>query len=174
MRELGSLDEARHLLDVGFQRDRAVLAQHAAPAVGDGHVLANGVSHGAGDAPAAGRTSGWRSSASLAYLNQFLHQFLVSTGERFRLRLYVLGRGFGLATRFLLQSTSASRRTRRSPSGSGEQIEALRGDFQTLTDESLASLRGAAHLALGREAASTCWNASSVLARAVLASRTTS
>jgi hypothetical protein len=42
---------------------------------------------------------------SLAYLHQVVHQFLVSTSERFRLRLYVLGRGFGLATRFLLAST---------------------------------------------------------------------
>jgi hypothetical protein len=78
---------------------------------------------------------------SLAYLNQVVHQFLVSTGERFRLRLYVLGRGFGLASRFLLAST------RRITSGAPdsdrewEQIQAIREDFQTLTDESMESLR---------------------------------
>jgi hypothetical protein len=89
------------------------------------------------------RPAGFRLAqlASLAYLNQFLHQFIVSTGERFRLRVYVLGRGFGLATRFLFESTQ--RIVSNAPESEREwaQIEALRADFQTLTDESLASLR---------------------------------
>ena len=64
--------------------------------------------------------------ASLAYLNQFLHQFLVSTGERFRLRVYVLGRGFGLATRFLMQSTQRIVQNQPESEREWEQIEALR------------------------------------------------
>ena len=42
--------------------------------------------------------------ASLAYLNGMLHQFLVSASERYPLKLYILGRSFGLASRFLLRS----------------------------------------------------------------------
>jgi hypothetical protein len=140
IRELGSLDEAKHLLDVGFrvieQFSPSMLRLLSAMAT-----FSRMVSAMAPVTPL--RPAGFRLAqlASLAYLNQVLHQFLVSSGERFRLRVYVLGRGFGLATRYLLQST------RRIVSGDPEserewqQIEALRDDFQTLTDESLASLR---------------------------------
>jgi hypothetical protein len=78
---------------------------------------------------------------SLAYLNQVLHQFLVSSTERFRLRVYVLGRGFGLATRFLLSSTRRIAEGADDADREWDQIEAIRDDFQTLTDESLESLR---------------------------------
>jgi hypothetical protein len=140
VRELGSLEEAKHLLDVGFrvieQFSPSMLRLLSAMAT-----FSRMVSAMAPVTPL--RPAGFRLAqlASLAYLNQFLHQFLVSSGERFRLRVYVLGRGFGLATRYLLQST------RRIVSGEPEserewqQIDALRDDFQTLTDESLASLR---------------------------------
>jgi hypothetical protein len=140
VRELGSLEEAKRLLDVGFrvieQFSPSMLRLLAAMATFSRMVAAM--------APVTPlRPAGFRLAqlASLAYLHQVLHQFLVSTGERFRLRVYVLGRGFGLATRYLLQST------RRIVSGEPEserewqQIEALREDFQTLTDESMASLR---------------------------------
>jgi hypothetical protein len=57
--------------------------------------------------------------------------------------MYILGRSFGLATRFLLKSiqnlgagAGASEAARE-----WDQIEAIRSDFQTLTDESLDSLR---------------------------------
>jgi hypothetical protein len=138
--ELGSLDEAKHLLDVGFrvieQFSPSMLRLLSAMAT-----FSRMVSAMAPVTPL--RPAGFRLAqlASLAYLNQVLHQFLVSSGERFRLRVYVLGRGFGLATRYLLQST------RRIVSGEPEserewqQIDALRDDFQTLTDESLVSLR---------------------------------
>ena len=140
VRELGSVDEAKHLLDVGFrvieQFSPSMLRLLSAMAT-----FSRMVSAMAPVTPL--RPTGFRVAqlASLAYLNQFLHQFLVSTGERFRLRLYVLGRGFGLATRFLLESTR--RITSDAPESEREwrQIEALREDFQTLTDESMASLR---------------------------------
>jgi hypothetical protein len=139
-RELGSLDEARHLLDVGFR----VIEQFSPNMLRLLSAMATFSRMVAAMAPVTPlRPAEFRLAqlASLAYLNQVLHQFLVSTGERFRLRVYVLGRGFGLATRYLLQAT------RRIVSGAPEaerewqQIEALRDDFQTLTDESLASLR---------------------------------
>jgi hypothetical protein len=82
--------------------------------------------------------------ASLAYLHRFLHHFLVSTAERFRLRVYVLGRSFGLATRYLLATTHRILGAGDQPesvSREWEQVRAIRQDFQTLTQESLSSLR---------------------------------
>jgi hypothetical protein len=78
---------------------------------------------------------------SLAYLNGLLHQFLVSTAERYRLRVYILGRSFALGARFLLESTQ--RIVKKEPEADREwdQIQAIRQDFQTLTNESLDSLK---------------------------------
>jgi hypothetical protein len=140
VRELGSLDEAKHLLDVGFrvieQFSPSMLKLLAAMAT-----FSRMVSAMAPVTPL--RPAGFRLAqlASLAYLNQVLHQFLVSSGERFRLRVYVLGRGFGMATRFLLQSTQRIVSNAPEAEREWQQIEALREDFQTLTDESMASLR---------------------------------
>ena len=78
---------------------------------------------------------------SLAHLGRLLHHFLVSTGERFRLRIYILGRSFGLATRALLHSTQRIIGHEAEAEREWDQIEAIRADLQTLTDESLASLR---------------------------------
>ena len=140
VRELGSVEEAKHLLDVGF-RVIEQFAPNMLKLLGAMATFSRMVSAIAPVKPLRPQSFRLAQIASLADLNQVLHQFLVSTSERFRLRIYVLGRGFGLATRFLLQAT------RRIGSGDPEadreweQIQAIRSDFQTLTDESLASLR---------------------------------
>jgi hypothetical protein len=140
VRELGSVDEAKQLLDVGYKVIQKfspnMLKLLAAMAT-----FSRMVSAMAPISPL--RPQGFRMAqiASLAYLNQFIHRFMITTAERYRLRVYILGRSFGLATRFLLDST------RRILSGAPEverdweQIQAVRQDFQTLTDESLESLR---------------------------------
>jgi hypothetical protein len=81
--------------------------------------------------------------ASLAYLNAMLHQFVVSASERFRLKVYILGRSFALASRYLLKSirTIGSPATEAEKQREWEQILAIRSDFQSLTDESLDSLK---------------------------------
>jgi hypothetical protein len=140
VRELGSLEEAKELLDVGF-----TVIEKFAPgmlqmlsAMGTFSRMVSAMTPLRPLNPQKFRLA---QLVSLAYLHQVVHQFLVSTSERFRLRLYVLGRGFGLATRFLLAST------RRITSGAPgqdrewEQVQAIREDFQTLTDESLETLR---------------------------------
>jgi len=48
--------------------------------------------------------------ASLAGLSKFIHHLLVSTGERFLLRLYVVGLGYRIITRALSGSTTGLRR----------------------------------------------------------------
>lgn len=140
VRELGSMDEARQLLEVGFK-----VIERFAPGMlallSAMSTFSRMVSAMTPMPPLRPQSFRLAQLASLAYLHQVVHQFLVSTGERFRLRLYVLGRGFGLATRYLLAST------RRVTSGAAgqerewEQIQAIRDDLRTLTDESLDALR---------------------------------
>lgn len=140
VRELGSLEEAKHLLDVGF-RVIEQFAPNMLKLLGAMATFSRMVSAMAPIKPLRPQAFRVAQIASLAYLNQLLHQFLVSTAERFRLRLYVLGRGFGLATRFLLRTTGRILGNAPEEEREWEQIRAIREDFQTLTDESLESLR---------------------------------
>jgi hypothetical protein len=140
VRELGSVEEAKHLLDVGF-RVIEQFSPNMLRLLSSMATFSRMVSAMAPMVPLKPQSFRLAQLASLAYLNQLLHQFLVSTGERFRLRIYVLGRGFGLATRYLMQSTQRIVENQPESEREWEQIEALRHDFQALTDESLASLR---------------------------------
>ena len=79
--------------------------------------------------------------AALAYLHRFLSRLVVTGPERFRLHLYVLGRSFGIAARFLLQATK--RITGGAPGADADwrNVRAAIADIQTLTDKSLQNLR---------------------------------
>jgi hypothetical protein len=79
--------------------------------------------------------------AGLAYLDPLLRHLLVTSAERFRLHVYVIGRSIGVATRFLLEATR--RIAGREPEGdrSWKQGEDALADLRTLTDETLESLR---------------------------------
>jgi DNA-binding MarR family transcriptional regulator len=140
VRALGSMDEAARLLDVGFR-----VIERFAPdmlrLLSAMAAFSRMVAAMAPVPPLRPKDFHLTQLASLAHLNRLLHQFLVSTGERFRLRLYVLGRGFGLATRFLLESTRRIVRREGPAEREWAQIEAIRDDLETLTEESLASLR---------------------------------
>ena len=139
-RELGSMDEAIRLVDAGYK-----IIERFAPSMmrllAAMATFSRMVSAIAPVRPLRPRDFKLAQLASLAALNRIIHQFLVTAKERFRLKLYVLGRGFGLATRYLLQSTE--RIVNRTPQADKEweQIDAIRKDFQTLTDESMDSLR---------------------------------
>src|SRR5262249_52827603 len=140
VRELGSVDEAIKLIEAG-SRVIEQFAPNMLRLLGAMGTFSRMVSAMAPVAPLRPNDFKVAQIASLAYLNRLLHQFLVSTAERFRLRVYILGRSFGMASRFLLHSTK--RIVERSPEADREwdQIQAIRHDFQTLTDESLASLK---------------------------------
>lgn len=77
----------------------------------------------------------------IASLNQVLHIFLVTTGERFRLRLSLLSSGFAMATRFLC--AAKQRLAQREASGDADwsAVEAVRRDLHTLSNEALESFR---------------------------------
>jgi hypothetical protein len=140
VKELGSVDEAKHLLDVGYQVIEK-FSPNMLKLLATMATFSRMVSAMAPIAPL--RPQGFRMAqiASLAYLNQFVHRFMVTTAERYRLRVYILGRSFGLATRFLLDSTKKLVNNEPEADKEWEQIQAVRQDFQTLTDESLESLR---------------------------------
>jgi hypothetical protein len=140
VKELGSVDEAIRLLDVGSQ-----VIERFAPSLlrllATMAAFSRMVSAMAPVRPLRPRDFRLAQLASLAYLNRVLHQLLVSGAERFRLKLYIVGRCVGMATRFLLRSTR--RIAEREPDAEREwdQIQAIRHDFQALTEESLESLR---------------------------------
>ena len=140
VRELGSIEEAKHLLDVGYKViekfSPSMLRLLAAMST-----FSRMVSAMAPVKPL--RPQGFRVAqiASLAYLNQLLHNFVVTTAERYRLRVYILGRSFALATTFLMHSTQRIVRNEPEADREWQQIDAIRHDFQTLTEESLTSLR---------------------------------
>jgi hypothetical protein len=75
--------------------------------------------------------------SGLVLLAGLLHRLLASTAERFRLRTYVLQRGFGVATHFLLESTRRIRARRPAAEAEWIRIEAARADLRTLSAESL-------------------------------------
>jgi hypothetical protein len=79
--------------------------------------------------------------AQLAYLHAFLHQFLVGTGERFRLRLMILGRGFRLIGRLVARSASRIRDREEGAVEEWGRLALARADLHALTNESLNSLR---------------------------------
>jgi hypothetical protein len=77
----------------------------------------------------------------LAYLHAFLHQFLVGSGERFRLRLMILGRGFRLLGRLVAKSAWRIRGREEGAAEEWGRLALARADLRSLTDESLNSLR---------------------------------
>lgn len=140
VRQLGSVDEAMRLLDVGY-RVIERFSPNMLRLLSAMTVYSRMVSAMAPVPPLRPRDFRLSQIASLAHLNRILHQFVVSTAERFRLRLYILGRGFGLAGRYLMMSTQKIVHQDVEAEREWAQIQAIREDFQTLTDESLASLR---------------------------------
>jgi hypothetical protein len=139
-RELGSMEDARELLDAGFR-----VIEHFAPnllkllaAMATFSRMVSAMAPVAPLRPQQFQVGGLR---GLAYLNQVLHHFLVTTSERFRLRLYILGRSVGLAVRYMVRSTGKIASGAPDVDREWDQIAAIRGDLGTLTTESLESLK---------------------------------
>jgi hypothetical protein len=139
-RELGSIDDARDLLDAGFR-----IIEHFAPnllkLLAAMATFSRMVSAMAPVSPLRPRSFQVGGIRGLAYLNQVLHHFLVTTAERFRLRLYILGRCVGLAVRYMIRSTRRISEHGRDADREWDQIAAIREDFGALTAESLESLK---------------------------------
>lgn len=137
--ELGSMDQALRMLDAGYN-----IIEHFSPSMlrllGAMAVFSRMVVAVAPVQPLRPRDYRTTQLVGLAYLGRFLHEFLVSTAERFRLRLFILSRSFGLVTRYLWGCIQRLGRPETDQEREWRQIEALRHDLRTLTDDSLGSL----------------------------------
>ena len=140
VRELGSVEEAKHLLDVGY-RVIERFSPNMLRLLTTMARFSRMVSAMAPVTPLSPRDFRLTELASLAYLNGLIHQFLVSTSERFRLRIYILGQSFGLATRSLLRSSEKIVGDDPEAEREWEQVDAIRQDFDTLTRDSLDTLK---------------------------------
>jgi hypothetical protein len=134
-RELGSFEEARHLLDVGY-RIIERLAPDLLKLLAAMATFSRTVTTMAPTRPVRAREFRSRQVRSLARLGEVLHAALFTTAERFRLRLYILGRSLASVKRFLLERPSADATLEE-----WQQIDAAREDFRTLTDTSLATVK---------------------------------
>jgi hypothetical protein len=129
--EAGFEDEAKRLLDLAY-RVFASLAPTLLHLIGGMALFSRMVAAMAPTPPLRPRDFRLRGLASLAYLNAALHRFLVSTRERFRLRLYCLRHGIGFVLRYLRRSTATA---------DWKTVTLAQQDFETLTDETLESFR---------------------------------
>jgi hypothetical protein len=137
---LGSTDEAIRLLEAGGRlvethapNMRRMLAGMA--------VLSRMVSAMAPVTPLRPRDFELRQLVRLAQVNRLLHHILVTAGERFRFRVYVLRAGFSVAARWWLHQTGRIRRHEGEVEAAWLGLEAVRRDVHTLTDESLETFR---------------------------------
>ena len=78
--------------------------------------------------------------SSLAGLSKFIHHLLVSTGERFLLRLYVLGLGYRIITRSL-SGSSASVKNDVGDVWAWDIFDRATADWSTLEREHIESFR---------------------------------
>lgn len=137
-REAGATREAVRLLDVGLR-----VLEHSSS---DWIVTLRGMgvlSRMAGAIAAVEplRPGDFRAASlwGLAAVDRVAHPLLVTTAERFRLRAYVLRRGFGVAMRAALRS--AARLRAGAPDAEWDRLARLRADLRTLPAESLRTFR---------------------------------
>jgi hypothetical protein len=95
LRELGAVEEAIRLLDLGYE-----IIRRSTPtplnALGAMAVFSRMVSGMTTVPPPQAEALRVGGLATLARLRRMLEQFLLMTGERFRLHLYIVGRSLGL------------------------------------------------------------------------------
>jgi hypothetical protein len=78
---------------------------------------------------------------SLAHLNGMLHRVLTSAKQRFRLKLYVLGKGISITSHCLVKRIGNIVTRRSSEDSDWEQILGVEQDFQRLSNESVESFQ---------------------------------
>jgi hypothetical protein len=78
---------------------------------------------------------------SLAHLNGMLHRLLTSAKQRFRLKLYILGKGISITSHYLVKRIGNIVSRRSSEDQEWEQILGVEQDFQRLSNESVQSFQ---------------------------------
>ena len=140
LRELGSTDDAIRLLEIGYDA-LAQLAPDMARLLAAMSLFSRMVAAMAPMSPVPAAAFESRGLAGLARLGGLTHRFLVTTAERFRLRLFILRRGFTVAMRYLFRSTGRIAAGKPDVDREWRQVEAIRHDFRALSAESLESFR---------------------------------
>ena len=135
---VGRPDEALRLLDTGCRLIEAYCPTWTR-SLAAMSVLSRMVSAMAPLRPLRPQAFRLRELAQLARLNEFIHQFLVTSGERFRLRLYILARSFRTLLYIVVRSTSRLKVRPEQPDW--EAVEAARRDVRILSDESIEAFR---------------------------------
>jgi hypothetical protein len=79
--------------------------------------------------------------ASLAVLNVLVSQFLVSVKDRFRLKMYIIGKGITMAGSYLIKTTKNIITSREEEEKDWEKIEDLLNDYKELSQETLDCLK---------------------------------
>ncbi|HEY7516171.1 MAG TPA: hypothetical protein VIC87_16900 [Vicinamibacteria bacterium] len=137
---LGRVDESGRLLDAAHRivERCAPFMVHLLATMATFSRIVGRVAPGTRLRPGAFRL---RRLIALAALSCLLEVCLVSSAERFRLRVYVLGHAYGLAARILLRESERLARQRSWTAREWARIQSIHGDFVTLKDELLGSLR---------------------------------
>jgi hypothetical protein len=78
---------------------------------------------------------------SLAHLNGMLHRLLTSAKQRFRLKVYILGKGISITSHYLVKRIGSIVTHRSSEDLEWEQIVGAEQDFQRLSNESVQSFQ---------------------------------
>ncbi len=80
--------------------------------------------------------------ANLAVLNQMLHHVIVSTRQRFRLKIYILGKGVTIVSRSLLERIRSIIGRKSLVEQEWNEIVDIEKDFKKLSEESAESFQG--------------------------------
>jgi len=78
---------------------------------------------------------------NLAHLHNILNQMLISTKQRFRLRLFIIGKGISIASHYLVARIKNIVSQRNQADQEWEEIVGIGNDFQRLSEESIRSFR---------------------------------
>jgi hypothetical protein len=137
--KLGSTNEALELLDAGYLMIEG-FAPNMSTLLASLSAFSRMVAAMAPLPPLRPRDFRLAKLSRLAYLNGALHHFLVSTAERFRLRVYVLRKGFQIAAHYLLHSR---KRLAEQPAGEAgwAGVQDAHRDLHVLSNESLESFK---------------------------------
>jgi hypothetical protein len=140
MHELGSTDDAIRLLVVGYDAF-SQLAPDMARLLAAMSIFSRMVAAMAPMPPVPAHAFESRGLAGLARVGGVGHRFLVTTAERYRLRLFILRHGFSVSMRYLFRSTGRIAAGAAHAEQEWRQVDVLRHDFRTLSTESLESFR---------------------------------
>jgi hypothetical protein len=140
LRKLGSMDEALEVLEAGYG-----LIERFSPSM---RTFLAGLSVFSRMVAAMAPVDPLRPEdyqvprlARLASLNRLLHAFLVTTAERFRLRAFMLRRGFVVVTRFMFTAKERLARRETAADEAWDAVRAAHQDLHSLSNESLRSFR---------------------------------